>query len=207
MPIHDWTKVDAVIFQDFHGNCIHVLKHALNKSVLTSEYYAISEQIGIESKTQSERKKNRLAIRQSSGDKLMAIIEILSPGNNGSNSSLPAFINRTVDLLAKRVHLLLVDLFPPTPRDPQGIHTVIQEELGGNILELPTDKPLTLAAYEADDPPKAYVEPVAVGDVLPDMPLFLFPGGHVLVPLEKTYLKAWEGVPARWRKVIESETN
>ena len=35
------------------------------------------------------------------------------------------------------------------------------------------------------------------------MPLFLVPGGHVLVPLEKTYMIAWEGVPARWRKVID----
>ena len=38
---------------------------------------------------------------------------------------------------------------------------------------------------------------------LPDMPLFLVPGGHVLVPLEKTYMAAWDGVPRRWRKVID----
>ncbi len=38
---------------------------------------------------------------------------------------------------------------------------------------------------------------------MPDMPLFLAPGGHVQVPLEKTHLAAWEGVPARWRKVLD----
>ena len=48
------------------------------------------------------------------------------------------------------------------------------------------DKPLTLAAYSAG-PVKAYVEPVAVGDVMPDMPLFLDPDRHVPAPLEATY--------------------
>ena len=32
-----------------------------------------------------------------------------------------------------------------------------------------------MAAYAADDLPTAYVEPVAVGDVLPEMPIFLEP--------------------------------
>jgi Protein of unknown function (DUF4058) len=152
--------------------------------------------------TRLPRKRNQVAVRHVSDDRLIAVIEIVSPGNKDSKHSLRAFLHKAVDLLAKRIHLLLIDLFPPTPRDPRGIHKVIEEELAGTVLDLPADKPLTVAAYEADDPPKAYVEPVAVGDVLPDMPLFLFPGGHVLLPLEKTYLKAWEGVPARWRKVI-----
>ena len=35
---------------------------------------------------------------------------------------------------------------------------------------------MTLAAYDAGPPTVAYVEPVGVGDVLPDMPLFLRAG-------------------------------
>ena len=50
----------------------------------------------------------------------------------------------------------------------------------------PPEKPLTLAAYEAGPVKVAYVEPVAVGDVLPDMPLFLAPETHVLAALEAT---------------------
>jgi hypothetical protein len=146
-----------------------------------------------------------VAIRHISDDKVLAVIEIVSPGIKDSKKSIRAFVSKTVDLLAKRVHLLLIDLFPSTPRDTHGIIASIQQELVGTVLDLPADKPLTLAAYEADVPPMAYVEPVAVGDVLPDMPLFLFPGLYVPVPLEKTYLKAWEGVPARWRKVIEPQ--
>jgi hypothetical protein len=65
-------------------------------------------------------------------------------------------------------------------------------------------KPLTLVAYDAGPPKTAYVEPVAVGDILKDMPLFLAPGWYVSVPLEATYQSAWRGVPRRFREVLES---
>jgi hypothetical protein len=35
------------------------------------------------------------------------------------------------------VNLLIVDLFPPTSRDPQGIHGAIWDELAGEPFELP----------------------------------------------------------------------
>ena len=50
---------------------------------------------------------------------------------------------------------------------------------------------------------RAFVEPVAVGDSLIDMPLYLEPGRHVAVPLEETYRLAFESVPRRWRTVLE----
>jgi hypothetical protein len=59
-----------------------------------------------------------------------------------------------------------------------------------------------MVAYEADLSATAYIETVAVGDALPDMPLFLGPGLYVLVPLEATYQAAWDTVPARWQRVI-----
>ena len=70
----------------------------------------------------------------------------------------------------------------------------------------PPDKPLTLAAYESALTVKAYVEPVAVGDALAPMPLFLEPGAHVLVPLEATYAAAFSAVPRRWRRVLDPGT-
>jgi hypothetical protein len=33
--------------------------------------------------------------------------------------------------------------------------------------------------------------------------LFLEPGAHVLVPLKKTYERAFAALPARWRVVLE----
>jgi hypothetical protein len=50
---------------------------------------------------------------------------------------------------------------------------------------------------------RAFIEPVAVGDTLIDMPLFLEPGRHVAVPLEETYRLAFESVPRRWRTILE----
>ena len=49
-----------------------------------------------------------------------------------------------------------------------------------------------------------YVEPTAVGAALIPMPLFLDPTHYVYVPLESTYQAAYEGVPRRWKQVIES---
>jgi len=65
---------------------------------------------------------------------------------------------------------------------------------------------LILAAYESDLAIRAYVEPVAVGDPLPDMPLFLEPGGCIQVALETTYQTAWDDVPRRWKRVIKGES-
>jgi hypothetical protein len=73
-----------------------------------------------------------------------------------------------------------------------------------DVLALPSEKPLTLVAYECDVTTRGYIERVAVGDPLPDMPLFLEPEVFVTVPLEQTYTAAWEAVPARWQRVIES---
>ena len=42
-----------------------------------------------------------------------------------------------------------------------------------------------------------------MGDVLPEMPLFLEPDGCVPLPLEATYQTAFELFPARWRMVLE----
>jgi hypothetical protein len=45
---------------------------------------------------------------------------------------------------------------------------------------------------------------MAVGDVLPNMPLFLAEGEHVSVPLETTYRRAWDGSTEVMRAAIET---
>jgi hypothetical protein len=99
---------------------------------------------------------------------------------------------------------LIVDLFPPSRRDPLGIHKVIWDRLCDEPFTLPPDKPLTLAAYVAGTEITAYVEPVAVGDSLPDMPIFLTADCYVPCPLEATYQTAWEQFPAPLKGPLES---
>ena len=134
------------------------------------------------------------------------MIEIVSPGNKASKAELRAFVEKTSDLIERGVHLLVIDLFPPTKRDPQGIHKLIWDELEEEDFELPADKPLILAAYEAGPDWVAYVEPVAVGDVLPDMPLFLRSGFYVPAPLEATYQTTWKVFPAPLKGLLEDTT-
>jgi hypothetical protein len=44
MPMHDWTRVDAGIFHDFHVAWSVELRNALNEGILPSDYYALVEQ-------------------------------------------------------------------------------------------------------------------------------------------------------------------
>jgi hypothetical protein len=147
-------------------------------------------------------KANRITVGHRHG-RLVAVIEIISPGNKASRSELRTFVEKATELLRQNIHLLVIDLFPPSTRDPQGIHKAIWDELQEEDLELPPDKPLTLAAYDAGPPRVAYIEPVAVGDVLPAMPLFLKPEFYVTAPLEATYQETWKLFPAPLKGLLE----
>lgn len=149
------------------------------------------------------RKKSSIVVRHVSGDRMVAVLEILSPGNKASQHAFRALINKACELLEYKIHLLILDVFPPTKRDPNGVHAALWEEIAGETFTPPPDKPLTLVAYESGTTVKAHIEPAAVGDVLKDMPLFLEPGGHILVPLEATYAEAFASVPLRWQRVLD----
>jgi hypothetical protein len=149
------------------------------------------------------RRRRTLTIRHASGDRVVAYLEILSPGNKSSRAALDRFLDKAVAVLNHGCHLLLVDPFPPGTFDPEGIHQAIWSQFCRSAWEQPADKPLTLAAYSGGMFPHAYVEPINVGAVLPDMPLFLAEDWYVNVPLEATYQEAYTTVPRRWRDVIE----
>jgi hypothetical protein len=44
MPVHDWTRVEAGIFHDFHVAWIPELRKALNGGPLPEGFYALAEQ-------------------------------------------------------------------------------------------------------------------------------------------------------------------
>jgi Protein of unknown function (DUF4058) len=148
------------------------------------------------------RKANRITVRHEYG-RVIAVIEIVSPGNKGSRNALQAFVRKMADLLDQGIHLLVVDLFPPGNRDPQGIHKAIWDEIAEEPFDLPPDKPLILAAYDAGPVKVAYVDAFAVGDVLSEMPLFLEPEVHVPTPLEATYQTTWNAFPAALKGFLE----
>src|SRR4051812_9612071 len=164
MPNHDWTKVNAGTWHDFHLAWIAEIRNALNGGLLPPSYYAQAEQIagpmgpdvltlqtpelpsgfdaseptggGLAVATAPPRawlvdeaemndyvlKRRTLVIRHISGDRIVALIELVLPGNKAARFALRSFVEKAVEALSRGYHLLIVALFPPSPRDPQGIH-------------------------------------------------------------------------------------
>lgn len=146
----------------------------------------------------------QLTIRHVSGDRIVAIIELVSRGNKSSQDEFQRFVVKAAEAIRVGIHLLVIDVYPPTSRDPQGIHGAISGQMGDRSYEAPANKPLTLVSYVAMPIGTAYVEPIAVGDVMPPMPLFLDEGHYVNVPLEETYATAYRGVPRRWKPELDA---
>ncbi len=255
MPMHDWTRVTAGIFHDFHTAWISAIRLALNAGLLPPEYYALAEQVAgdigpdvltlrapapkgvphrddpypadvrgggvavavaakpvvrfrlseiVTEEMKLTARQRRIAIRHTTGDGLVAVIEIASPGNKHSGRAVRAFVDKAVAAVRDGLHLLVVDPFPPGGFDPAGLHAAIWSALGGYRYTPPPGEPLTLSAYVASDPIACHVEPTAVGRPLTPAPLFLTAERCVEVPLEATYAAAYAGVPRRWREVIEA---
>src|SRR5437763_5036224 len=155
MPIHDWTRVEAGIFHDFHHALIEQIKRALNGGVLPPDYYALAEQhaggfgpdvltlqgsgddggappppapaghtavlspapaLAPTAETDLEfyrRKHTPVVVRHVSGDRVVAMVEVVSPGNKAARHAIRSFVEKAAELLDRRIHLLIVDLFPP----------------------------------------------------------------------------------------------
>lgn len=251
MPVHDWTRVEAGIFHDFHQGWIIEIRNALNDGLLPNDFYALAEQVaegpipdvltleraeetydsgGTDFATagtssgvaladrppqvrfthSAEReiyasRASRVAVYHVTGDRVVGYIEIVSPGNKHSESAVEKFIGKMEDEMRRGCHLLVIDVHPPTPRDPLGMHVRFWRDSFGEeaVPGVTEQQPLGMAAYRSDQVPTAYFQPLAVGDNLIDMPAFLTPDLYVNVPLESTYLAAYRGVPRRWKQVIE----
>ena len=150
---------------------------------------------------------NRIAIRHRLGE-VVCIIEIVSPGNKASRSACASFVEKTWEFLRGGVNVLLVDPFPPGPRDPHSLHKLIWDEIEEMPFEMPSDEPLLLAAYRIGDEsvglsPVAYLEPFRVGAKMPDMPAWIDADSFVEVPLERTYQSAWDECPSDFRYLVE----
>src|SRR5437762_261041 len=138
MPVHDWTRVEAGIFHDFHVAWIPEIQKALNGGLLPEGYYALAEQhagraiadvltlhasgeptepLPHSSEQAALGRRRTLAIRHVSGHRLIALLEILSPANKDRSRHVDDFAAKALSALNLGMHLLLVDLFPPGAYD------------------------------------------------------------------------------------------
>jgi hypothetical protein len=148
------------------------------------------------------RLQRSVVVRHTSGDRIVAMIEVLSPGNKSSRHAIRSFLDKAVAALDSGVHLLLVDVHPPGPRDPHGIHGALLNEIGTEEYVLNGQRPLTAVAYAAGAGVEAFVAHFALGDPIPEMPLFLTRENYVRVPLEAAYVAAWEDVPPQYQQAL-----
>ena len=245
MGVHDWTKVDAGVFHDFHTVWIGNIRTALNGR-LPEGYYALAEQHAGETiadiltlhtapeghvpemvggggvalaeappRTRARRSvqptvgslRRTLSIRHVSGHRLVAMLEIVSPANKDRPRHVTEFATKAAEALHAGIHLLVLDLFPPTANDPGGMHTAIRQRLDDQetIDAPPPGEPLTLASYVAGERIEIFLEYMAIGASVPQMPLFLQSDRYINVPLAETYDAAYRGMPAFWRNVLEQE--
>lgn len=128
MGIHDWTRVDAGIFHHFHVEWMSALARAFNQGLLPPDHYSLVEQYAAKAKS--------IVVRHTSDHRVIAVLEIVSPGNKSRQRRFEAFVSKAEKLLLAGIHLLVVDLFPPGPRDPQGIHGAIWERFTESDLRL-----------------------------------------------------------------------
>lgn len=246
MPVHDWTRVVAGNFHDFHQRWITALCNSLNDGRMPDDFYAMSEQIADEVKpdviaveararhyssldpdrlsdraiavlshpprvkyTEEQEREiyadsaDRVAIYHANGDHIVAYIEIVSPGNKQSPLQLKKFVEKCNAALEHGIHLLVIDILPPGKHDPQGMHAALWQHRYSESHGVTQEEPLGLSSYRCDEVPRAYFQPVAFNERLPDMPVFITPSHYVNVPLEQTYMDTYRGVPDRWKKVIE----
>jgi hypothetical protein len=147
-------------------------------------------------------KQDHIVVRSAEGDHLVAMVEIVSPGNKDSRHRLQQFVDKVTLAIERGCHVLLIDLFPPGGLDPQGMHGAVWTQLVSEEFELLPERPLTFASYRAIPQPVAYVDPATVGDPLPSMRLFLNSDWYVVAPLAESYDDAWHGFPEPWKRAV-----
>lgn len=149
------------------------------------------------------QRQRTVVVRHSSGDRVVALVEIVSRANRHSLETLNDFADKVVAALREGIHVSVLDPFPPGRHDADGIHGFIWERMMAGEYTAPAELPLTMVSYCAARPITAWVEPMTVGTELTAMPLFLTTGHYVPMPLEETYAQSYAGVPRRWKRVIE----
>src|SRR4051794_6575022 len=115
MPIHDWTRVPSGLFHHFHQDWSIEIARTLNRGRLPKGLSALVEQragpresdVMAPSATRIVRRTTReiyavrancVVVRHHLG-RIVAVLEIVSPGNKDSRAALRDFVDKTIDCL------------------------------------------------------------------------------------------------------------
>lgn len=100
------------------------------------------------------------------------MIEIVSRGNKSGRRRLDRFVEKASRLLDDGIHLLIIDPFPPGRLDPGGVHTLIWEDETGEKAHALEGDQRVVASCCSVPRLKAYLQPLSIGQSLPDAALF-----------------------------------
>ena len=135
----------------------------------------------------------------------MSIIEVVSWRNKASIRKQNEFCMKLEGIINSGIHVLYIDPFPPPPRGTRCLHDVLWPRLGGRRRhDFGTPPPLSTGSYQSRERTRCYVTPFRVGQAIPTMPVFIEIGVSFALPIEDTYLAAYEDVLPMHRKILEA---
>lgn len=147
-------------------------------------------------------KQSSLAVRRVGTDRLVALLELASPSNKDRAASVSAYVEKAKAALDAGVHLVHLDMLPPTPHAPANLSAAIWDAVNGADYPFALAKPFAADGFMADRVIELYANPLALGDEWPDVPLFLDTETYIDLPLAATYAQAFAGVAPQDRSLL-----
>lgn len=157
----------------------------------------------------SALRESYISVRNRRGDRLVAIVEIVSPRNKDRSEAIEAFGNKLQRALEAGCNVMVADFLLPGGHDPQGMHFAFWTRYSEAPHGVTPQEPIGIASYLAsqnnpDAEPVAYFESIAIGHEVPDMPLFLTSGEYINVPLQAIYNEAVETLPPPYQEDLSA---
>lgn len=144
------------------------------------------------------RKERRVAVFTARDERRVAVIEVVSPGNKDSAARAGHFRGKLIECLASGLHVTVLDLLPASLPAP-GFAGELTRELGDDTARIPLEGRCATSIERRAEPTslRVFHRSLALAQPLPsDLPLFLLDGAFVRLPLEATYTRTVEGLPA-----------
>jgi hypothetical protein len=130
------------------------------------------------------------------GDRIAAVIEIVSPANKKEVDEREAFVAKCVTYLKRGIGVVIIDIV--TERRAN-LHNNLMELIGGESPQLMADAPIYVSGYRPVHRPATGANEIevwpyaaAIGQPVPAVPLGLRGGPVIVLDLEGTYTAAIE---------------
>jgi hypothetical protein len=117
--------------------------------------------------TATPTRRTTVVVRQVVSSRLVALIELASPANKDRPENVAAYAGKAKAALDAGVHMVHLDILPPTKFTPVGLGGAIWAAVDGFDYPFSTARPLAADAFHARGVIDLYANPLAVGDELP----------------------------------------